>query len=181
MLGLLLMAAALSLTIYNRWDADRADQAARSIEEKLEQKIGSEQERTDFTEQMPAVELDGNLYIGILEIPSLELTLPVMADWDYEKLKLSPCRYSGSWITDDLVIAGHNYARHFSPIKWIDVGSDVYFTTIEGESIHYIVDNAETVAPEQVERMVEGDWDLTLFTCTTGGQSRRAVRCVRGD
>jgi sortase A len=29
--------------------------------------------------------------------------------------------------------------------------------------------------------MESGDWDLTLFTCTTGGQSRITVRCVLKD
>lgn len=27
--------------------------------------------------------------------------------------------------------------------------------------------------------MITGDWDLTLFTCTPGGQLRIAVRCIR--
>ena len=42
----------------------------------------------------------------------------------------------------------------------------------------------ETVQPTQIEKMTEktadsADWDLTLFTCTTGGSARCAVRCVR--
>ncbi len=28
-----------------------------------------------------------------------------------------------------------------------------------------------------VEEMITGDWDLTLFTCTLGGQTRVTVRC----
>ena len=41
----------------------------------------------------------------------------------------------------------------------------------------------ETLQPTQIEEMVgkaDGDdWDLTLFTCTTGGSARCAVRCTR--
>lgn len=184
-LGLLLLTAAFSLTMYNRWDAARADQAAQAIAEKLEEEIASASasEKTDIDSDtgIPAVELDGNLYIGLLEIPSLDLSLPIMAEWDYVRLKTTPCRYYGSCETDDLVIAGHNYARHFSPLKWIRTGSDVYFTDTEGTVYHYIVDNVETLMPEQVDEMIGGDWDLTLFTCTTGGQSRCTVRCVRED
>lgn len=42
----------------------------------------------------------------------------------------------------------------------------------------------ENLQPTQIEEMTEkteesDEWDLTLFTCTTGGSARCAVRCVR--
>ena len=42
----------------------------------------------------------------------------------------------------------------------------------------------ENLQPTQIEKMTEktedsDNWDLTLFTCTTGGRARCAVRCVR--
>ncbi len=130
---------------------------------------------------MPTVEIDGYLYIGVLEIPKSDLTLPVMYEWDYDRLKISPCRFSGSYFTNDLVICAHNYARHFSPIKWLDIGEDVYFSTVDGNVYHYTVSNRETVQPTDVKQMIdrgEENWDLTLFTCNTGGQTRCAVRCM---
>ena len=39
------------------------------------------------------------------------------------------------------------------------------------------VDTIETVGGTDIEKMESGDWDLTLFTCTTGGKARAAVRC----
>ena len=123
-------------------------------------------------------------YIGTIEIPSLGIRLPVMNTWDYDRLKISACRYSGSYYTDDLVICAHNYASHFSPIKWVAMGADVYFTTVDYVVYHYIVTNRETVKPTAIDQMIgsvdEESWDLTLFTCNTGGQTRCAVRCVRG-
>ena len=179
-IGVILLIAALALTLYNRWDAERANRAAQDVVDELNAAIPDEAPiYPDLYGEMPTIEIDGNLYIGTLTIPSLDLVLPVMADWDYGKLRISPCRYSGSYYTDDLVIAGHNYAKHFSPIKWIEPNSDVYFRNAEGTVYHYIVDNVETLQPTQVEDMVAGDWDLTLFTCNTGGQSRCTVRCVR--
>lgn len=59
---------------------------------------------------------NGYEYIGYLSIPSIGLALPVMKQWSYAGLKIAPGRYSGSLYTDDLVIAGHNYNRHFSPM-----------------------------------------------------------------
>ena len=137
---------------------------------------------------MPVEEIDGYRYIGFLEIPSLGLSLPVMENWDYTRLKISPCRYTGSYYTDDLVICGHNYFRHFTPVKdSLGMGEDVYFTNVLGESIHYKTVNKETLAPTNIAEMVsnnsnsesQDDWDLTLFTCNLGGQTRAAVRCQR--
>ena len=184
--GLLLIAAALILVVYNVWDAKRAEKASAAIAEKLEAVIPDypsvQTEYADFNKEMPTKEIDGYAYIGILDIPSLGLHLPVMASWDYERLSISPCRYTGSYYLDNMVICAHNYIKHFSPIKWIDIGEDVYFTTVEGVVYHYQVSNRETLQPTAVEEMVDQTkegWDLTLFTCNTGGQTRCAVRCSR--
>ena len=125
LLGLLLLLGAGGLAAYNIWDGIRAERASQHIIEEMD--IGQDlvealDREPDQDPEMPVIEVEGNYYIGILEIPSLQLTLPVMDRWDYTRLKISPCVYSGSYKTDDLVICAHNYARHFSPVKWIDMG-----------------------------------------------------------
>lgn len=47
---------------------------------------------TSLDPEMPVVMLDGYEYVGYVEIPALELKLPVMSDWDYNRLTLAPCR-----------------------------------------------------------------------------------------
>ena len=213
LLGLLCFAGAAFLTAYNYWDAARAEKASREIMLQMEKLVGetedlSDPEKEDLPaslsessmalpdssaevsyREMPAVEIDGCMYIGFLNIPSLDLTLPVMQKWDYERLKISPCRYSGSYFTDDLVICAHNYARHFSPVKGISMGADVWFVTAAGKKIHYTATNIQTIAPADIREMIQNnknslsgsEWDLTLFTCNTGGTTRCAVRCERVD
>lgn len=180
--GIILIVLAAALTIYNVWDSNRAGKASDVITQKLEKKIG-QTDSGDATSE--TVSVDGREYIGILRIPSLGIELPVEKDWSYKNLRLSPCRYSGSYDTDDLVICGHNYARHFSPLKTIAKGSDIYLETVNGKEIYYTVTGRQTVAPTDIEEMTgtsdTQDWDLTLFTCNTGGQTRCAVRCVRAD
>lgn len=189
--GLLLIAAALALLTYNQWDAHRADQAAQEVVLQIEAQIPDAPDvpqdvfPTEYIAQreMPTIEVDGYRYIGLLEVPSLELTLPVMEEWDYNRLKIAPCRYAGSFYQDNMVIAGHNYARHFSALKWLPVGSEVNFTDVEGNVYHYEVAWIETLQPDQTADMVTkkdgADWDLTLFTCNTGGGTRCTIRCVR--
>lgn len=197
LLGILMLLGAVGLVAYNFWDANRAKEAAEQISEQLIEKIDEnvKSEETaapapymDPNTPMPVELIDGYEYIGILEIPSEELSLPVMAEWDYDRLKISPCRFIGSYYADDLVICAHNYDQHLGRLLSIDIGVDVYFTNVEGLTIHYIVTNRETVEPTAVEQMIENtgnsetsllDWDLTLFTCNLGGQTRCAVRCSR--
>ena len=128
---------------------------------------------------IPTVQVDEWKYIGVLQIPSLRLTLPVLHKWDYSRLRIAPCRYYGSVYKHNLVIAGHNYSVHFSPVRSIRLGADVYFTDVYGTRYHYRVSKTETVQPNDVERMItsNGEWELTLFTCNLGGATRFACRC----
>lgn len=127
------------------------------------------------------VEIDGYGYVGYLTIPALGLELPVMAEWDYARLRLAPCRYSGSTKTGDLVIAAHNYARHFGSLQTLLAGDEVRFTDMDGVVTVYEVAAVEILQPTAVEEMTAGEYDLTLFTCTYGGQSRVTVRCDRRE
>ena len=199
-IGLLLIAAALFLIGYNLYDEYRAGKSAEHILTVLQKKIpdssaaeGSAQadlepdsaELPDYIlnpdMEMPVAEIDGYNYIGILEIPSLELFLPVMSEWSYPNLKFAPCRYSGSAYTGNFTIAGHNYSTHFGPIRNLETGDQVIFTDIKGRSFFYEVQTVETLEPTAIEDMLSDEWDLTLFTCTSSGQARVAVRCFKVD
>ncbi len=192
-LGALLILASLGLLAYNKWDAARADKAAQTALGELENTLTKTIEEADEVvlqpeldpdQPMTEVELDGWNYIGYLSIPSIGLNLPVMSEWSYAGLKIAPGRYSGSTYADNMVVCAHNYAKHFSPIKWLAEGAEVYFTDMDGMRWSYEVSAVETIQPTQIEKMTEKtedseNWDLTLFTCTTGGSARCAVRCVR--
>ena len=194
-LGILMILGAIGLAGYNFWDANRAkeesDRITQQLIEKIDESVKDEETAAPYVDPdtpMPVDVIDGYEYIGILEIPSEGLSLPVMNEWDYTRLKISPCRFAGSYYADDLVICAHNYDTHLGRLLQIDIGADVYFTSVEGLTIQYIVTNRETVEPTDVELMIENkgnsaaslmDWDMTLFTCNLGGQTRCAVRCSR--
>lgn len=129
--------------------------------------------------EMPTMEIDGEEYIGYLELPTIGLSLPVMSDWDYEKLKTAPCRYWGSAYDNTMVILAHNYRRHFSLIHTLEIGAPVQFVDVDGDIYRYVVAAQETLEPDEVQEMVDNEYDLTLFTCTYGGASRVTVRLKR--
>ena len=185
MAGVLLLLGAAGLTAYNIADSMRAKQAVEAIIGPIAEAIDQQEPsgllrpEGDAVPEMPVRIQDGLRYIGIIEIPALNLSLPVLENWSYDLLKISPCRYAGTYFTNDLVLCAHNYTSHFNGLRYVDIGSDVYFTAVTGQTFHYVIDNRETLTPEENDRMItpNGEWDLTLFTCYIGGATRCTLRC----
>lgn len=134
---------------------------------------------SEETAEMKVVEIDGYSYIGYLEITDLKLRLPVMAEWDYQRLKIAPCRQFGTVGTNDLVIAAHNYDRHFGRLKTLQNGAGIVFTDMNGVSTSYLVNKVEILKPTEVEEVQNSGYDLVLYTCTLGGKTRVTVFCDR--
>ena len=197
--GALFLAAALLLTGSNLVETYQAGQASARLSQAVFSRIESQTQEADSLSQatlaggeeetpehllnpemeMPVEEIEGNGYIGLLEIPALGLSLPVMSEWSYPNLKLAPCRYSGSSYTGNFTIAGHNYSTHFGPIGGLNAGDSITFTDMQGNRFAYEVQVVETLEATAVEDMVGEEWDLTLFTCDLSGESRITVRCLR--
>ena len=127
------------------------------------------------------VRVDGNDYMGYLTIPDLGKILPIMADWSYAKLRIAPCRYVGGVQTDDLVICAHNYASHFGDIGKLTPGAIVSFTDVNGIVTDCEVVLVTVLTPDAKEEMTSGEYPLTLFTCTYGGEKRVTVRCRKAN
>ncbi len=179
-LGVLLIMAAALLGGYNLWDDHRAQQEAAKTLEQLPMSEKALPYYKYYPEmEMPSLEVDGHWYIGKLDIPALELSLPIISAWSYPELKVAPCRYSGSAYTDDLIILAHNYKSHFGSLKSLYPDEVVIFTDMNGNVFNYKVVDLEVLDGTAVEDMQAGDWDLTLFTCTVGGRNRVTVRCER--
>ena len=199
--GAVLILSALLLFLYNGYEERRAGQEAEIlldviqsiIEQETEPMTKPTEEKPDTTEtvetvetvetlapEMPVVEIDGYEYIGYVSIPDLELELPVMAQWDYKRLKIAPCRHFGSSRTDDLVIAAHNYKTHFGSLSSLEIGAEVIFTDMDGIENRYTLMKApETLAPDAVDAVQNSGYDLVLYTCSPGGSTRVVAFCNR--
>ena len=194
--GLILVTAAVLLLVYNLWDGHRARESEEAIlaEYLQENKKASEspdasdkEDKQNIPDYLLNPDMDMPEYtlkslgdvacIGILEIPALDLELPVISSWSYSSLRLAPCRYSGSAYKGDLVIAAHNYQSHFGGLRTLPEGSEVFFTDAVGNRFSYYVAVTEALTPWSVDDMTSGEWPLTLFTCTLDSQNRVTVRC----
>lgn len=180
-LGAVLIVSALLLFLYNQHEADVAGQEAESLMSDLESWMQGQQEEPEpsLAPEMPVVSINGYEYVGYVEIPALELKLPVLSEWDYKRLQIAPCRQNGSSRTDDLVIAAHNYRTHFGRLKELSAGDAVIFTDMDGIVNTYSIAKIDTIDPYDVDSVLNSDFDLVLYTCTVGGKTRVTVFCSR--
>lgn len=207
--GILLMLAGLCLFLWNRREDDlagrRAQEALAELKAVVEngemlQGVNGDRAATgragdpargkdgpadgivrDQDTDIQAALIGDYEYAGYLGIPSLGLELPVMAQWSYPRLKIAPCIYYGSAQEGNLVIAAHNYSRHFGGLSKLGQGEEVTYTDVEGHVWHYEVETTDVLSPEAVEDMTGSEYALTLFTCTYGGANRVTVWCGAKD
>lgn len=199
--GLVLMVMAGVMFFNNEQEQIQAADSVDSVMPQLVQAIVEKQEETQKPvhvtapaeepettvvtlpepEEMSVVEIDGHEYIGFLGIPTIQTEVPIMADWSYSKLKISPCRFTGDLYDDNLVIMSHNYTRHLGSLRDLRVGDPVTFTDVNGKTTAYEVVAMDILPATAVDEMVAGEYDLTLFTCTYGTESRITARCDRVD
>lgn len=195
-LGIVCLMASLGLVLHNRWQEESAETATDTLlqeyrrfapESPTQPPQLPDMEEPDSepiaeeTRPMPAVSIQGYGCIGLLSIPVLELELPVLADWSYDKLNVAPCQYYGTCYGPDFVIAAHNYSVHFGKLSLLQPGDLVLFTDTTGEVFCYEVTLLETLAPQATEEMITSGFDLSLYTCTPSGSNRVTARCTKID
>ena len=190
LLGVVLLLAALGLYGYNRWEDAQAGAEAQTVVQDLQEKVVEQTQSaasapaidtSSLDPELPVVELDGYEYVGTVSIPAIGIDLPVMSEWSYPKLKISPCRQFGSSRTDDLVIAAHNYESHFGKLSSLTAGDSVTFTDMDGIVNEYVVNKVEVLDPHSVEEVEHSGYALVLYTCTYGGKTRVTVFCDRAS
>ena len=131
--------------------------------------------------------------IGVLEIPAIELTMPVYlgASDDHLAAGAAVLGNTSAPIGGDdtnCVIAGHRGWRgadYFRHIDRLAVGDEVRITNL-WETLIYAVTDIEIIQPHEIEKIkILQDRDLlTLVTChpyASGGRQRYLVYCERTE
>ena len=165
---------------------DNAEKIQQMSQEEVEVQAETEEEtemaevisqQVEETVALSVVPEDGREYYGVLEIPVLDVKLPVLASYSDADMKTTPCVYHGTVSEDNLVIVGHNYDSQFGRLNEIEIGAVISLTLADGTDYFYRVCEIEELKPEQVEEMLNPNWDLTVFTCNYARDRRVAVRC----
>ena len=185
-IGILLITISISLLAYNSYKEYTAGIKSQEVLDILNtnledtnKTIINTQKVSNEVKEMKTTNINGYDYIGSLTIPTLNLELPIISDYDYNKLNIAPCRYYGSVYTNDLVICAHSYKTHFQNIINLKQKDNIIFTDVDGYTYIYEVLEIEILNPKEVSKMIDNDFDLTLYTCTSDGLNRITIRCNR--
>ena len=134
---------------------------------------------------LPAPEVTGDPWagyevIGVVGLPDLGLSLPVLADYTQDLLAVAPCRYTDDLALEpgQLVVAGHNYRTHFGRLGELNPGSRITWQNLDGVTYTYTVTEVTEIDAGDREALEQGDWDLTLFTCDVTRTRRILVRAA---
>lgn len=125
---------------------------------------------------MPIKEIAGRACIGTLSLPDLSLTLPIFQENTQDNLERGAVVYAGSLYKRNLVLCGHSYPAIFQRLDQLRFGSVLYLKDMAGNCFGYRLLNTEIIPAEGVQTMLDGDWDVTLYTCTVFSVTRLTCR-----
>lgn len=182
--GVFLILISLTMTFYNKYEDLNAGKQARAALDAFKSEVVVQNHiveslTTEEVKEMKTVNINGDEFIGTITIPVLNLELPVMSEYSYSRLKKAPCRYYGNLFTNDLIICAHAYETFFANLIKLKQNDLIVFTDVDGNNYAYEVLEIEILKPTDVDKMVNNDFDLTLYTCTSDNMNRVTVRCNR--
>lgn len=126
--------------------------------------------------QLLEVQIKGVDYIGTLEIPNLNIRLPIGSLLSDAGLKKTPCRFQGNMSSRNLIVGAHNYQTHFGQLDTLQEGDLVYITDVKGKIYQYQLEYIEIIQEDNVVELIQGNPNLTLFTCNYDNSQRIVAR-----
>lgn len=164
--------------IYSDEAVDEIDNYLLNMTVKDDEYRELEEENEGIQEKFEIVELQVEevSYMGTLEIPTLNLRLPIQTELTDDALKKTPCRLQGNMVSGNLIIGAHNYKTHFGYLNTLEVGDMAYITDLKGVVYTYQLEHLEILHQTDVEELIIGNPNLTLFTCNYDNRQRVVAR-----
>ena len=118
--------------------------------------------------------------IGLIEIPKISISYPILKESNSELLKISVCRFSGPMPNKigNLCIAGHNYKRNsmFSKLHKLNIGDSIFITDLNNVKLEYVVYDKFKVKQNNLEcTKSSNNVEITLITCNDNNNKERVV------
>lgn len=160
---------------------------AKELEEKQDIDMEENQELQIATATSTYTAPNGKQYeyIGIVNIPKLNITYPILSNTTDELMKVAPCKFHGSNPNEvgNLCIIAHNYRRKgvfFSDVPTLENGDIIEIQDLSQKTVQYEVYDVHTVSPDDTSdttQKTDGRREVTLITCTNDSKERVIVRC----
>ena len=118
--------------------------------------------------------------IGLINIPKIEISYPILSNTTEDLLKISVCRFAGPLPNriGNLCIAGHNYKNNsmFSNLDKLKVGDSVFITDLNGTNLEYIIYHKLKVSENNLSCVLSSqNVEITLITCNNTNNKERII------
>lgn len=178
--GIALILSAVGLFVYSRVRISSAQDNAKEIVSQLyslmpEIQDGVPEERVNSS--MPILQIGGEDFVGIIEVPQYSKTLPIYARWDASRVNEYPCRYMGSVYGNALIIGGSDNDGQLDFVKEISNGDIVYVTDTTGTRYKYMVFDVNRTDDVSTEYLTKTDAGLVLFARNTYSLDYTVIYC----
>lgn len=126
--------------------------------------------------------------IGLIEIPKISISYPILSNINDELLKIAPCRFYGPLPNEigNLCIAGHNYknSKFFSKLKNLKNDDIIKITDLTGNIIEYTIYNKFETNYEDISCISQdtnNKKEITLVTCNNTKNKRTILKAKERD
>lgn len=178
--GIVLIALSVAAFLISEISCEKAKKNALSITKEISDLIPEITDTVPDKRENPAMaslEISGESFIGIIEVPAYDSALPVCSIWDFSKVSAYPCRYTGSIYSDMLIIGGSDNEGQFDFIDEISNFDEVLFIDVSGQRYTYTVTDIRNTKDVSTENLTSREADLVLFAKNTYSLDYTVVRC----
>ncbi len=181
--GILLVVASLSVLLISNISQKSAADRARKLVIDLRQLMPSSynaglDDRVNIL--MASMEVEGESFCGIIEIPAYNADLPICDVWSAGKVSQYPCRYTGSIYDRSLIIGGSDRSGQFDFMNQITGGDKVYVTDMTGGRYTYQVRDVLRSTDVSSDKLMSLDGDLVLYARNSYSFDYTFVICKLG-
>ena len=164
LVGACLLVGAIVILALWRWNISNSEKRAQYYVNTLKELIPEPksavlEERRDNT--MSVLSIDEIDFVGIVEIPRYESTLPVCDDWG--KTLKYPCRFSGSIYDGTMQIGATTQKGQCDFYRELSVGDTVIYTDVEGNQYTFAITSIRNEKHADQTALRHGSAPLTLF------------------
>ena len=131
--------------------------------------------------QYSSIQLSNDIsIIGLIEIPAIHISYPILSNSNENLLKISVCRFAGPLPNrnGNLCIAGHNYRNSlmFSKLQEVNTHDSIFITDLNNVKLEYVIYEKLKVKENNLDCTKEtSDAQVTLITCNDHNNTERIV------
>lgn len=178
--GVVCLAVAAAMALMNTWEERHlSEMRSEALGALSHPRVELDAATLDPMTAMPTLDVGGMAFVGVLEIPEIGLSCPVLAAGSKES-GIAPIVYEGSPYFGGLVLVGGGGRDVFGRLEELAGDEDVVLRDTLGNEFVYVADGVEVLQPTSVTRALGEDGAKGLILCELDSSGRvvTVIRCV---